>query len=330
MKRRATFGRIDIALLAVVAVVIVAAVVTVARPEERTLDERARALDTELRCPVCQGTSIADSPAVFAVEMRTVVREQLAEGASDDEVRAFFVERYGVWILLTPPTQGYEVAVWLAPVVVVAVGAGLLVRRSRRRSESDLLADQPAKLGRPATVALTGAIILVLGLPLGFALAPRSEGGQITGTSADGMQQAPSLADLEAAAELNPRDVVVLVALADAYLGSQRTVDATAVYRRALEIEPTNETAALRLSVILLSAGRPSEAQQFLDAVLQRSPDQPEALLYRALAGYAVGAPPESVRADALRFLAIAGDDPRRGMAERLLDLASPQPSAVP
>jgi cytochrome c-type biogenesis protein CcmH len=327
---RAAFRRIDVALLAVVAVVIVAAVVTWARPEERTLDERARALDVELRCPVCQGTSIADSPAVFAVQMRAVVREQLAQGASDEEVRAFFVERYGVWILLTPPTQGYEVVVWLAPVVVVAAGTGLLVRRSRRRSESDHPAALPARLGRPATAALTGAIVLALGLPLGFALAPRGEGAQISGTSAGSMQQAPSIAQLEEAAARNPRDPVVLVALADAYLGSQRTVDATALYRRALEIEPANETAALRLSVILLSAGQPSEAQQFLDAVLQRSPDNPEALLYRALAGYAVGAPPESIRADALRFLAMAGDDPRRGMAERLLDLASPKPSAAP
>jgi cytochrome c-type biogenesis protein CcmH len=327
---RAAFGRIDVGLLAVVTIVLVAVVMAVARPAERTLDERARALDTELRCPVCQGTSIADSPAVFAVEMRAVVREQLAEGASDDEVRAFFVERYGVWILLTPPTQGYEVVVWLAPVVVFALGTAILVRRSRKRSESDPLVAEPARLGRPATAALTGAIVLALGLPLGFALAPRGEGAQISGTSAGSMQQAPSIADLEEAAARNPRDIVVLVALADAYLGSQRTVDATSVYRRALEIEPANETAALRLSVIFLSAGRPSEARQLLDAVLQRSPDQPEALLYRALAGYAVGAPPESVRADALRFLAIAGDDPRRGMAERLLDLASPQPRAAP
>ena len=63
MNPRAAFRRIDVGLLAVVAVVIVAAVVTWARPEERTLDERARALDVELRCPVCQGTSIADSLA---------------------------------------------------------------------------------------------------------------------------------------------------------------------------------------------------------------------------------------------------------------------------
>jgi predicted Zn-dependent protease len=167
-------------------------------------------------------------------------------------------------------------------------------------------------------------------LPLGFALAPRGDGAQITGTSTGSVQQAPSIADLEAAAERSPRDVVVLIALGDSYLGLERTVDATAVYRRILEAEPGNEIASLRLSVILLSAGRPVEAEQLLDGVLERSPDQPEALLYRALAGYAVGSSMDSVRADALRFLAVAGDDPRRGMAERLLDLASPQPGAVP
>src|SRR4029079_6880330 len=81
-----------------------------------------------------------------------------------------------------------------------------------------------------APAALSGAIVLALGLPLGFALAPRGEGAQISGTSAGSMQQAPSIAQLEEAAARNPRDPVVLVALADAYLGSQRTVDATALY----------------------------------------------------------------------------------------------------
>ena len=332
MSLRAAFKPIDVALLVVVAVVLVAVLVAVVRPSERTLDQRARALDAELRCPVCQGTSIADSPAVFAVEMRDVVREQLVAGASDEEVRGFFVERYGVWILLAPPTQGYEAAVWLAPVVVVGVGMVVVARRSRRRSLSDspIAQPMPTKLGRPATAALTGAIVLALGLPLGYALAPRTEGAQISGSGTGRLQQAPSIADLEAAAARNPGDVLILTALGDAYLGSQKTAEAAAVYRQILEAEPANETASVRLSVILLSAGRPVEAQLLLDAVLERSPDQPEALLYRALARYAVGAPAERVRADALRYLAVAGDDPRRGMAERLLDLASPEPSELP
>jgi cytochrome c-type biogenesis protein CcmH len=327
---RSALVRIDLILVAVVAVVILAMVAAAARPSERTIDDRARALDAELRCPVCHGTSIADSPAAFAVEMRAVVRERLAAGASDDDVRDFFIDRYGVWILLTPPTEGYEMAVWLAPGVVVAAGTILLVRRSRQRSEPVQVDQQPAKLGRRATAAVIGVTVLALGLPVGLALAPRESGAEITGASASGLQQPPSVAELEQAAARNPGDVVILIALGDAYLGAERTVDATAVYRQVLNAEPGNETALLRLSVILLSSGRPTEAQGLLDAVLDRSPDQPEALLYRALAGYAVGAPPASVRADALRFLAVAGDDPRRGMAERLLDLASPQASAVP
>ena len=237
MSLRAAFKPIDVALLVVVAVVLVAVLVAVVRPSERTLDQRARALDAELRCPVCQGTSIANSPAVFAVEMRDVVREQLVAGASDEEVRGFFVERYGVWILLAPPTQGYEAAVWLAPVVVVGVGMVVVARRSRRRSLSDspIAQPMPTKLGRPATAALTGAIVLALGLPLGYALAPRTEGAQISGSGTGRLQQAPSIADLEAAAARNPGDVLILTALGDAYLGSQKTAEAAAVYRLRMD-----------------------------------------------------------------------------------------------
>ena len=140
----------------------------------------------------------------------------------------------------------------------------------------------------------------------------------------------PSFAERESAAQQRPDDPDVLVALGDAYLAGERTIDAAAVYRRVLDLAPGHETASLRLGVILLSAGQPGEAMALLDRVLAASPDQPDALLYRALAAYAQGLSGDRVRSDALAFLAVAPGDPRRPMAEQLLDLTSPQRSDAP
>jgi cytochrome c-type biogenesis protein CcmH/NrfG len=159
-----------------------------------------------------------------------------------------------------------------------------------------------------------------------LALGPRGVGEEITGGGAPLSQVAPSLADLEASVARDPRDVVALVGLGDAYLDLGRSSDAVDSYLRALQIEPDNVPAALALGVVLVSAGQPQQALPFFDSVLISSPDQPDALLYRALARYQLGAPPDVVRTDVLRFLAVAAGDPRRDMAERLLDLASPAP----
>jgi cytochrome c-type biogenesis protein CcmH len=90
---------------------------------EPTTGERAAALARELRCPDCQGLSVADSPTQSAAEIRRQINELLASGASSDEVRAHFVARYGDWILLAPASP----VLWAIPFVVLALGAAALV-----------------------------------------------------------------------------------------------------------------------------------------------------------------------------------------------------------
>lgn len=96
------------------------------------LDDSVRAVALQLRCPVCQGESIQDSPSGLAKEMRNVVREQLAAGRSSEEVKAYFVSKYGEWILLEPKPHGANLTVYLLPFVMLLGGAALIVVAVRR------------------------------------------------------------------------------------------------------------------------------------------------------------------------------------------------------
>jgi cytochrome c-type biogenesis protein CcmH len=87
-----------------------------------TATARAEALAAELRCPDCQGLSVADSPTRSAQEIRRQIDELVAAGASDDEVRAHFVARYGEWVLLAPSSP----VLWLVPFGALILGVALL------------------------------------------------------------------------------------------------------------------------------------------------------------------------------------------------------------
>jgi cytochrome c-type biogenesis protein CcmH len=118
--------------------VIVAAILAVglavawsARPQPLTAAERVDRIAAELRCPVCQGLSVQDSPSETARSMRALVAQRVAEGKTDDEIRAEFKRSYGDWILLSPPLLSASGLVWLVPLVAVALGGWLAVGRAR-------------------------------------------------------------------------------------------------------------------------------------------------------------------------------------------------------
>ena len=101
------------------------------------LDKRTAALAEELRCLVCQNQTLAESNAPLAVDLRKEMREQLAKGASEREVREFMVARYGDFVLYKPPFKASTAALWLGPFALLLAGAVLLVRRVRRRREPE-------------------------------------------------------------------------------------------------------------------------------------------------------------------------------------------------
>jgi len=96
------------------------------------VDLRARLIASKLRCPVCQNESVADSQSELSAQMRTVIRDKLAAGETEDQIVGYFVSRYGEWILLEPPRQGVLWFVWLAPVVALLGGAALVIAYLRR------------------------------------------------------------------------------------------------------------------------------------------------------------------------------------------------------
>jgi len=110
----------------------------------------------QLRCVVCQSLSVADSPSETAHQMKAIIRERLAAGESPEQVKAYFVEKYGTWILLSPPRQGFNLLVWIVPFAGLAVGLALvliLIRRWSRRPATGtdampLTADMRARIQR--------------------------------------------------------------------------------------------------------------------------------------------------------------------------------------
>lgn len=110
--------------------------------------DRMRNLEKELRCLVCQNQSIADSHAGLAADLREELERLMREGKSDDEIRAWMVERYGDFVLYRPPFKPLTWALWLGPFVLLALG-GLVIYRvtsSSRKTETDMTSIDPEKL----------------------------------------------------------------------------------------------------------------------------------------------------------------------------------------
>ncbi|MDY7230737.1 cytochrome c-type biogenesis protein [Hyalangium rubrum] len=110
------------------------------------LEARVQKLGKELRCAVCQGVSIADSPASMARAQLDTVRELVAEGKSDEEIITYFVERYGEWVLLEPTKEGFNWLVWAGPLLLLVGGLLIILKQVKR---------EPAPASAQATPAAT-------------------------------------------------------------------------------------------------------------------------------------------------------------------------------
>ena len=106
------------------------------------LDQRTQEVASLLRCPVCQGMSIADSPSTVAQDMKHQVREMLAEGYTEKQILAYFEKSYGGFVLEKPKNP----LVWILPILILIVGAVVVVVTAKKLS-----APQTTDNGQPTT-----------------------------------------------------------------------------------------------------------------------------------------------------------------------------------
>ncbi len=100
--------------------------------DEKEIDVKTREISKTLRCTVCQTENIWESGAPLAQQMREVVRERVKQGQSAEEIRTYFLSRYGDYILMEPPKQGINWLIWLAPFLLLVGGGILLIRELGR------------------------------------------------------------------------------------------------------------------------------------------------------------------------------------------------------
>jgi cytochrome c-type biogenesis protein CcmH/NrfF len=313
------------------AVLIGAAAVALIRSESTTgRHDPVREITAGLRCPACQGESLADSRSPIAAAMRQVVAEQLAQGRDGEEIRRWFVQRYGDEVLTDPPNRGPALLLWAVPALALLAGGYAAVRTVRPRSAErprSAAADPPpaeASTAEPANagsaahsaraesaradarprgssalrawrIASVGMVAIVAAVGVGATRLGRPPGGEA----------------------LDPAAVAVL--LARDLEQQNRYAAAADMYREALRSRP-DDAVRLRLAFALIRAGDAATAEQVARQVLAGAPDSPEAVLVLGLAQR------QTHPADAVvtlrRFLAIAPNHPAAAEITRLL--ASP------
>lgn len=149
-----TFARrpaflVTTSVLIALAAVWIAVFVVVAQP--RTAEQRTLDIASQLRCPVCNGESVAESSTPISQQMRAIIRQQVDQGRSDQQIIAFFRERYGDSILTSPPVSGFTLFIWLGPIVMLLLGAALVILAGRDwRGARPALATAPATEGEPS------------------------------------------------------------------------------------------------------------------------------------------------------------------------------------
>jgi len=119
------------------------------RLDDPAKEEMAREISKNIRCLVCQNQSIMDSNADLAKDLRSIVREQVADGKGEAEIYDFLVSRYGDWVLLDPPFKARTFILWASPAFVFLLGGYFMFLFLRRKNLSN--ADSSNEAAQPLT-----------------------------------------------------------------------------------------------------------------------------------------------------------------------------------
>ncbi len=156
-----------VGLLGVMAAVLVTLVAT--SPSDA---DRVQSIGTRIRCPVCQGESIANSPSQLAQDMMSLIRERVDSGESDSAIIDEILASYSGAVLLDPPVGGSTLLLWLAPLLALAIGIGVILwwRRHPTKDESVSEPEQRSVVRRLAPVLALAAAFAVIVVVAGFSL----------------------------------------------------------------------------------------------------------------------------------------------------------------
>jgi cytochrome c-type biogenesis protein CcmH len=114
-------------------------------PPPASMQDRVRAVAAELRCPVCQDLSVADSPSALAREMRQRIATELADGKSPATIQQEFVHAYGDWILMSPPRHGLALVAWVIPALLFGAGLAIAIFSIARWTHADRERREPGE-----------------------------------------------------------------------------------------------------------------------------------------------------------------------------------------
>ncbi|CAN5868897.1 cytochrome c-type biogenesis protein CcmH [soil metagenome] len=313
---------------AVLAVVIVAVGIAAAglvraatAPQDPGPQAQVDQIAATLRCPTCQGLSVADSPSQLAQGMRDIITRQLDAGRSPAEVRAWFVARYGPWIVLEPATSGLGALAWVLPVAVIAFGIVVAWHRTRwGRSRSAVGGVAVTRRRGPIWAAVWALFAVVVAGGLAANVAARGDGEVVTGAAngqAATADTPPPLGALRQATVDQPDDPQAWFALASA-LDQQGDLRASLrPYQRALELAADDPTVQRAATSALVRADRPEAAEPMLRDLAQRFPDDPEVLLLLGTTERALGR--FGATTTLQRFVQLAPDHPAADTVRSLL-----------
>lgn len=285
-----------------------------------THDDQIRSVATTLRCPVCAGENVADSAAPLAESMRLVIGEQLDQGRSPGEIRAWFAQTYGDDVLLAPPARGAGWVMWVVPLVVLGLAGVLLARR--------WLPGRGRGAAWRAGLAGVAAAVVVLGIWLvpaandggtaeGAAndpVPPGSLGAEAPLTGADGIpdplaaEGAPLGVLREGVAEL-PGSAPLRATLASRLEGTGEYEGAAQQYTALVRLRPLDPDVRYREAFALLRSGDTQRARASLQGALELQDDHPETLLL--LGSLEQTADPDEGHRLLTRFLEAAPDHPQ-------------------
>ena len=300
----------------VIAACVVGALTFAAWPDSKpqTDAQRIDKLATEIKCPTCAGLSVAESSSPLANSSREEIERRVKEGESNDEIRDYFVSRYGDDALMTPARHGVTLVAWILPVVfgvLAMVAVAYTIRRWSKRTPPDedpvefvttaapLTGATPSKPLRIRKVWVAGGIAIFI-LGAGFAVTSASQ-------------------------DKDPKDAPSLLARAQQFSAQGKPFEALKAYDAVLEVDPKNANALAYRGWLIRLAGEPDKGLESIDASIAADPNYPDAHFFRGIILLRDKAKPAEAVLELERFLQTNPPEETRALVEQALNDAKTQ-----